>query len=256
MQKVPTTTKPNPDKQVNVMVTSACKRALPLPNIFTDAKARKKQAPYIPRDDTRRSKAYRAMPMCEHDFDPFGNRTPARSLRGKRAEVVRLKDMRCYVPYDGFCGYHTIGKLFQMTVLEVLQYLKEWADPDNARGFLTNPCFSLEQDRKETHTRVAGALLSLQTKGEGVVIMEEFYATGCMFMVLACLKNKRVLVLDDCTSEFEGNDVTDYMVTPDGVQFYGDLDLGVHTISRGADYDHLVIHERNHWTYALPHPKS
>ena len=72
------------------------------------------------------------------------------------------------------------------------------------------------------------------------------------YMPIIVLNYTRVLVLTDCKTQFDDNQPTDYLITKNNVEYLGDLDLGVRPMTRGVDYDAIIIHEMNHFVYAMP----
>jgi hypothetical protein len=161
-------------------------------NPFAAAVGAKSKKPSLLRCNDRKSKKfYFTTPLCEHDHDPTGNRTPMNMSRGKRNEITRLKETRCFVPYDGYCGYHCLSKIFQVPVENILERLLQWSRHDNPDGFNANQCGQVEFDRKEMQSKMLEIIPRRANNEKDVCCLDAHWCSGSDITVIAKLMGKR-----------------------------------------------------------------
>jgi hypothetical protein len=178
--------------------------------------------------------------------------------RGKRNEITRLKETRCFVPCDGYCGHHCLSKIFQVPVENMLERLLQWPRPDNPDAFNANQCGQVEFDRKEMQSKMPEIIPRRANNEKDVCCLDAHWCSGSDITVIAklmgkrrgsfvlqfvkrmshapiiVLNNARVLVLTDCKTQFDDNQPTDYLITKNNVECIGHLDLGVRPMTRGG----------------------
>jgi hypothetical protein len=172
--------------------------------------------------------------------------------------LEQLQEIRCYVPYDGWCGYRALAKSINMEVSEVLELLLNWST--NAElmcpaGNVSDVNFSFingSAQRAEVRIRAQSCLDVLNQHRDNVSIGEALYCTRLEIIIVLQLKKLRGLVLCDVKPEFGALTLAvDYLVTNDAVKEVTGIDALQH-LKRDDDYDALIIMEHLHWVYALP----
>ena len=190
-----------------------------------------------------------------------GNRTPIKFQRGIEDLLHHLKEVRCFVPYDGFCGYNSLAKLLNITLVEVLDILVLWAlggDPILTDHPL-NPCHIVDpftmmnndEARTETYKRAKSCLERIHGPGTKDIFPAELYCTAEDIFVVLQSKNIRGLVLSDVSAFSECQEVVDYIYSEDGVRVVDEMEV-IMSMKREINYDVVLINEQNHWVYALP----
>ena len=194
-----------------------------------------------------------------------GNLTPIEHQRGVESILQRMNEIRCFVPYNGLCGYNSLAKALNMDLSEVLEILVSWSTsleaiaidhPLNV-GDPFNRFYSIndESTRAETLKRASACLDIIKRTHNNVVVDTSLYCT--LFDVCIVLQSKKVrgLVLCDVvnTGFLSCETCADYLCFEDGIRVINDTDA-VLQMKRVDDYDVVLILEYDHWVYALPRP--
>ena len=175
--------------------------------------------------------------------DPNGNRTPGSRRRGAREKLATLREERCAVAYDGYCGYNALGKACGLALPDMMRKIVAQCDrPDSA---------VTKDDRIQARRSAAGALACLEAQSSAF-LPSKFWASTSTLQVASEATGKKILVLDDVRSPFANVQLAyDALLTPDGKQQALDREA-LAGLSRPSGYDALLIHEEAHWVYAVP----
>jgi hypothetical protein len=141
-----------------------------------------------------------------------------------------------------------------MPVEDIFQVLLRWSALDTPDGFRANPMGQDETDRRKMQSKMLLVMQWRANHDTEVCCMQGHWCSGSDITVVAMTKGKRILVLEDHKNGYDNLQTPDFLVTENDVVYLGDLDLGKRSMARGVDYDAIIIHERNHFVYAIPKP--
>jgi hypothetical protein len=191
----------------------------------------------------------------------YGNLTKAKLQRGVKYVLQRMKEVRCYAPYDGLCGYHSLAKVLEIELLEMFELLLNWASSNAAENLNVTCHFETEINlfevinersfKNEVCTRMEACINHVSSRPPGASVGFALYCTFEEVVVAMLISKKRGLILSDVNSEAAGLQIAgDYLVTLDGIcKVHGAIAAG--KLVRDVDYDVIMIMEELHWVYAL-----
>ena len=191
-----------------------------------------------------------------------GNQTPEMRQRGVQPLLASMKEIRCYAPYDGLCGYHCLAKLLDIEISTVLEILVNWsAGPDSevinvelttTDNFNRFEVINGHVYRNQACTRAKLCLEHLRNAVPGSPVGTNLYCTLEDVVIILQLKKLRGLILSDVQSMNPSVEAAcDYYVCEGGVQELRNTTL-IPEMERGVHYDVIIINESEHWVYAMP----
>jgi len=196
----------------------------------------------------------------------LGNQTPVDRQRGVQRLLGRMKEIRCFAPYDGLCGYHCLAKVVNIEIVTVLEILLHWSTeplPEVINVASTSTVifnrFSVINGsvyRSQVRTRAALCLEHLRTAVPGSSVGTNLYCTLEEVVIILQLKKLRGLILSDVESTNPSVEAAcDYYVCEGGVQELRNPS-SIPVMERGKQYDVIIIMENEHWVYAMPMSKD
>jgi hypothetical protein len=191
----------------------------------------------------------------------YGNLTTVERQRGVKNVLELLKEVRCYAPYDGLCGYHSLAKVLNIGLLEVFELLLNWA-LSNSSDHLNVTChfesefniFEIINERSfknEVLARMNACINHVSTRPPGASAGLAMYCSIEEVVIVMMITKKRGLILSDVKPEATGYQLAgDYLVTPNGIYYVPGANV-IGKLVRDVDYDIIMIMEELHWVYAL-----